>query len=56
MPEITVTIGSEADERGVAVTIADDDGWTPDQMTDAANRATTAAVTAWQLLHTPAPS
>jgi len=57
MPEVTVTIGTEDDERGVTVAISDDNGWTPDVISDACNRAVTAACTAWLTLHPePAPT
>jgi hypothetical protein len=52
---ITASIGPDTDERSVSVTIEDDNGWSPDQMTDACNRVITAAVVAWRELH-PTPS
>lgn len=53
--EITLTIGPDDDERSVSITISDDNGWSPDQMTDACNRATSTALATWRELH-PAPS
>ena len=49
--EVAVTIGPENGDSTVTVSISDDDGWMPDQLTDACNRARDTALRLHHDLH-----
>lgn len=54
--DVTISIGSDCDDAAVTFSISDDGmGWSPDQLTDACNRATTHSLVLWRELH-PEPA